>query len=923
MKERIQLISAQEDNIEFEKPEQLIIDNVFLLDKKKHRIDVEIISQKDDLILKNPKEKMEKGVNYSLWLNNYQKASEKSVLTGVNKLSIEGNAKSIIFRKHDDVIYPINPEYILESDIPVTLVDFDEHKLSLKIYNQELTKRNVEGFFAINEETEEERRIPFSFFKDTFAIDLSEILPQGHWQLKVLYKLNETYLMDTIVEGDPSHYNKSSFIGYVGQHQGKYQGIYFRQNRLIVCSLFIENFFKAIPVDEREDILMEQVIVHDKPKKGLEISVVNEQFIDSQLKEIIFVSRKSKKRVRIPTVKMMNGNIFVPLTAESLQEVGNNRWDLEAWFVDGRKSKSGRLQVMRSTNNKLTYLNTSIEDYSIMVYSTMNNYIAILKSSGAAVFKEQYKIKTKLLDITKKNKNGFSMKAQVKQDGNVIIKNILLKLRSKDTVKLIETKDTVVEQIKDRTFSVQGSFLMDWDNHFFPLYWDVFITVMDKDGNEERIQVTDATSKLKKQVNKDYFRNAIFTEDKILYPYVTLKNGIAFMMREREYYENKRNKAKEKLAYITYLLMKPFYYSNKDVWLGFEKFSSTAQDNGYAFFQYVEKNKLHDDFYFILDKNSSDYEEVKRESNNVVPFMSFKYFLLVYASRLLVSSENKRHVYNLRIRTGLVPRKITRKQSVFLQHGVTALKQSNVFKKAKGRGNFNLVIATSDLEKEIIHENWKYELNEIAVTGFSRWDKLFDKSKNRERRKIFVMPTWRTWMEDMPKEDFKRTDYYDNYINFLNSNELETILEKYNLQLVFFLHPKFKQYISEFYLNSDHISLKGFQSIKVNEEIMEASLMISDYSSVTWDMFFMKKPVLFYQFDYEKYEEYEGSYIDMETQLFGERALDKEELIQLIEEYAENNFQLKPYFEKLHGEYYKYADHNNSKRIFDAIQDLN
>nr|WP_275975525.1 CDP-glycerol glycerophosphotransferase family protein [Tetragenococcus halophilus] len=369
--------------------------------------------------------------------------------------------------------------------------------------------------------------------------------------------------------------------------------------------------------------------------------------------------------------------------------------------------------------------------------------------------------------------------------------------------------------------------------------------------------------------------------------------------------------------------MKPIYYSNKDVWLGFEKFSSTAQDNGYAFFQYVEKNKLHDDFYFILDKNSSDYEEVKRESSNVVPFMSFKYFLLVYASRLLVSSENKRHVYNLRIRTGLVPRKITRKQSVFLQHGVTALKQSNVFKKAKGRGNFNLVIATSDLEKEIIHENWKYELNEIAVTGFSRWDKLFDKSKNRERRKIFVMPTWRTWMEDMPKEDFKRTDYYDNYINFLNSNELEIILEKYNLQLVFFLHPKFKQYISEFYLNSDHISLKGFQSIKVNEEIMEASLMISDYSSVTWDMFFMKKPVLFYQFDYEKYEEYEGSYIDMETQLFGERALNKEELIQLIEEYAENNFQLKPYFENLHEEYYKYADHNNSKRIFDAIQGLN
>ncbi|WP_169792361.1 CDP-glycerol glycerophosphotransferase family protein, partial [Tetragenococcus solitarius] len=803
MKERIQLISAQEDNIIFEKSKQLAIDNVFLLDKEKHRIDVEITSQEDNLALKNPEAKMEKGVNYSLWINDYQKASEKNFLIGINNLSIEGNADSIVFRKHKDSIYSTNSKYIMEGDIPVTLVEFTEHNSSLKLFNKELTQNNVKGFFAVNEETGEEQRLLYSFSEDKFSINLSEILPQGHWQLKVLYKLGETYLMDTVVEGDPMCYNKSSFIGYVGYSRGRHQGVYFRQNMLIICSLLIEEFFKSIPVDEREDIVMKQVLVHNKPTKGLELCIVNEQFINSQLKEIIFVSRKNKRRVRITTVKLMNGNIFVPLTAESLQEVGNNRWDLEAWFVDGKKSKSGRLQVVRETNNRLTYLNTSIEDYSIMVYSTMNNYVAILKSSGSAVFKEKYKVKTKMLDITKKNNKGFLITAQVKQDGNLTIKNILLKLRSHDTVKLIEAKDTEVEHIQNRTFSVQGSLLLDWDNDFFPLYWDIFITVMDKDGNEERIKVTNATYKLKKQINKDYFENAIYVKDKILYPYVTLKDDIAFMMRNREYYENKKTKIKEKLAYIVYLILKPFYFRRKDIWLGFEKFSSTAQDNGYAFFQYVDTNNLHGDFYFILDRNSSDFNDIKKESNNVVTFMSFKYFLLIYASKLLISSENKRHVYNLHVRTGLVPKRIMKKQSVFLQHGVTALKQSKVFKKAKGRGNFNLVIATSDLEKEIIHQNWKYELNEIAVTGFSRWDKLFNKVNNGNRKKIFVMPTWRTWMEDMPKEDFKRTDYYDNYISFLSSKELEAILEKYNLQLIFFLHPKFKQYISEFYLKSD------------------------------------------------------------------------------------------------------------------------
>ncbi|WP_155988477.1 CDP-glycerol glycerophosphotransferase family protein [Tetragenococcus muriaticus] len=923
MKQRIKLLTTHDEKVIIENPEQLVNPEAFLLSKGKDKIDIELISQTGNLILKNPKKKMEPGTDYFLYINNQLKASEQNIIFSLNNLSIEGDTGSIIFRKHENTTFPKNLDYVLEGDMPVQTVNFVEENLLLNLYNNDLTKKNTENCFLVNEETDEKKELSFYFLENTLSISLPLTLPKGHWQMKILYRIGDVYLLDNVVEGSPIYYNKSSFIGYMGEYQGRYQGIYFNKNQLIICSLSIEEFFKELPIEERTDIIVDQVITHEAPEKGLELHIIDKQFNLSLLAEIVFVSRKGKKRVRIPTVKLMNGNIFVPFTAATMEEVGKNRWDLEGWSVSGNKTKAGRLQVLRDSNAKFTYLNYSIDDYAVMAYTTKNNYIAILKSSGSSVLREKYKIKTKMTDITKQEKKGFIITLQVKKVGNIFVKNILLKLRSQDVTKTIKTNDTEVELIQNSRYSVKGSFFMDWNKSFFPLYWDIFIIVENEEGNEEEVKVTGATNKLKKKINKDYFKNAIYTEDKILYPYVTLKNDIAFMMREKEYYENKTNKIKEKLAYITYLLMKPFYYRNKDIWLGFEKFSSTAQDNGYAFFQYVDDNKLHDHFYFILDKHSSDYNEVKKSSNKVIPFMSFRYLLLVYASNLLVSSENKRHVYNLHIRSGIVPRKIANKKSVFLQHGVTALKQSNVFKKSKGRGNFSLVIATSDLEKEIIHQNWKYELNEIAVTGFARWDKLFDKSKLRNQKKIFVMPTWRTWMEGMPIDEFKETDYYNNYINFLKSNKLEAILEKENLQLVFFLHPKFKQYISEFQLDSSRIILKEFQNIKVNEEIMEASLMISDYSSVTWDMFFMKKPVLFYQFDYEKYERFEGSYIDMETQLFGERAFNKEELIQLIQEYAENSFQLKFYYEKLHEEYFKYADHNNSERIFDVVKELN
>src|SRR5699024_5347779 len=114
------------------------------------------------------------------------------------------------------------------------------------------------------------------------------------------------------------------------------------------------------------------------------------------------------------------------------------------------------------------------------------------------------------------------------------------------------------------------------------------------------------------------------------------------------------------------------------------------------------------------------------------------------------------------------------------------------------------------------------------------------------KRKIFVMPTWRTWMEEVTEDYFIETEYYQQYYNLLNSSKLHLLLEKNDLELVFFLHPKFKRYIRSFQIDHNRIILKEFLDIKVNEEIMESSLMISDYSSVTWDMFYMNKPVLFF-----------------------------------------------------------------------------
>ena len=105
--------------------------------------------------------------------------------------------------------------------------------------------------------------------------------------------------------------------------------------------------------------------------------------------------------------------------------------------------------------------------------------------------------------------------------------------------------------------------------------------------------------------------------------------------------------------------------------------------------------------------------------------------------------------------------------------------------------------------------------------------------------------------------------------------------------------------------------------------MMECKLLVTDYSSVCWDVYYQGKPVIFYQFDLEQYNETQGSYIDMETELFGDRATEPEQLFALLEETAANGFQLKEKYAQMRESMYASLDHNNSQRTCDEIQKRN
>jgi len=108
----------------------------------------------------------------------------------------------------------------------------------------------------------------------------------------------------------------------------------------------------------------------------------------------------------------------------------------------------------------------------------------------------------------------------------------------------------------------------------------------------------------------------------------------------------------------------------------------------------------------------------------------------------------------------------------------------------------------------------------------------------------------------------------------------------------------------------------------ISKEIMGANLLMTDYSSICSDFYYLQKPIVFFQFDMEKYNDNVGSEINLETEIFGDVYYDLKSIIEKIEYLVKNDFKLS--VAQKNGEYFfiNYKDNNNCKRIYSAIVKL-
>ena len=236
----------------------------------------------------------------------------------------------------------------------------------------------------------------------------------------------------------------------------------------------------------------------------------------------------------------------------------------------------------------------------------------------------------------------------------------------------------------------------------------------------------------------------------------------------------------------------------------------------------------------------------------------------------------------------------------------------------KDNQSWNLILSTSNELIEIYAD--AFENKKIKVLGYPRIDVFFDKQliyhnyddklKLGNFEKIFLCcPTFRDIPNPHPLFSYE----------FLV--ELNTFFKKLNYVLLIKSHV-----YENLKINSKNLSNILDVSDKIDdiqELLIYADVLITDYSSVVFDFVLLDKPVIFYCYDFDEYlKKSRKMYFDYFTEFPGPFAKSESELFEYIKK-INDIFETKEYHDKyirFKNKFNTFSDGNSCGRLLDCLK---
>ena len=425
------------------------------------------------------------------------------------------------------------------------------------------------------------------------------------------------------------------------------------------------------------------------------------------------------------------------------------------------------------------------------------------------------------------------------------------------------------------------------------------------------------------------------------YAYYTNKKIILMLMKGSicyEQYNLLEHKTKE-VQYIRYLLRRYRFdlafirlaihctaQCHKSIWLLSDR-PNKADDNAEHFLRFLTKTyPFGATYYYCLSRKSPDYLRIA-ERNNILDINSllYKYFFL--HAEFIISSVADYTTINPfgSDRSFLID--LFHFSFIFLQHGVTKDDLSPYINRLQK--NIQIFITSSIYEYNAIRAPSYQYLEEVRLTGMPRFDTLYVRSNAdfSANFSILLAPTWRQnlmYVENVADsvniKRFRGSQYFNFFSSLISDDRLSTFMRDHHCKGTFILHPMFIRYASCFQGNDQFEIRTKFPNYQ--EELKQASVLVTDYSSIAFDFAYLKKPVVYCQFDSKQHyamHTYRQGYFDYESMGFGTvcKTLDctVKELMQILQ----RRVKMEIIYQHRVDNFFYFSDQSNSQRVFSVV----
>lgn len=277
----------------------------------------------------------------------------------------------------------------------------------------------------------------------------------------------------------------------------------------------------------------------------------------------------------------------------------------------------------------------------------------------------------------------------------------------------------------------------------------------------------------------------------------------------------------------------------------------SAHDNAEHLYRYMSDSNRHIfKPFFVLKKESKDWDRLAREGVALVPYGTLRAKFLYLASVAVVSSDAIAN--NMYFIPGRFQRNAKIPPFVFLQHGV-ALNDLSAWLAPKTVA----AVCTSYPGEQLLLGADGAGDRKVIDSGLTRFDRLFRLTQKQQSKRdtqcIAIMPTWRRGLRNALVEQateqtqtIRSSEFYRQWGGIVRGVQDMADRSGGTIRATFLLHPSFEEFRGAF---NEAFGVEFFKlgDIDVQALLVSATEFVTDYSSLAIDAKLAGAAVYFYQ----------------------------------------------------------------------------